>query len=104
MKQMHIVQENVGPNDWGNFEEKGDEIVIDHYYKQSCTRKSSHVLIRDKGPTFIYSHLVCASKFSMVQASHKQKGGSTVYSLPSTMLEQIKYVLEKHGATYFDNE
>jgi hypothetical protein len=70
IKQMHIVQEDASLDDWGNFVEKGGEIVINHYYKQLGTRKSSYVLIRDEGPTFIYSHLVCASKFSMVQIAH----------------------------------
>ncbi len=28
IKQMHIMQEDVGLDDWGNFVEKGDEIVI----------------------------------------------------------------------------
>jgi hypothetical protein len=71
IKQMHIVQEDVGLDDWGNFVETGDEIIINHYCKQLGTRKSSYVLIRDKGPTFIYSHLMCDSKFSLVQAAHK---------------------------------
>jgi hypothetical protein len=101
---MHIVQEDVGLDDWGNFVEKGDEIIINHYYKQLGTRKSSYVLIRDKGLAFIYFHLVCNSKFSLVPTAHKQKGGSTGYILPSIMLEQIKSILEEHAATNFNNE
>jgi hypothetical protein len=97
IKEMHIVQENVGLDDWGNFVEKGDEIIIGHYYKQLGTRKSSYVLISDKSLAFIYSHLVCNSKFSLLQAVHKQKGGSTSYSLPSITLEQIKFILEEDG-------
>jgi hypothetical protein len=41
----------------------------------------------------IYSHLVCSSKFVKVQVAHKQKGGITVYNLPSGSCEKIKWVL-----------
>ncbi len=59
-------------------------------------KKSSYVLIRDKGPTFIYSHLVNASKFSMIQTMNKQKGGVTIYTLPKSALEHITYAMEQH--------
>ncbi len=71
VKKLHIIEEDSRPNDFGNSIEKGDEIIIGQYYKQSSKRKSSYVLIRDKGPAFIYSHLVCACKFFMIQATHK---------------------------------
>lgn len=49
----------------------------------------------DKGLAFIYSDLVCASKFSMKQAMHKQKGDVIVYTLPNSPLEHITYVMEQ---------
>jgi hypothetical protein len=52
------------------------------------------VLIRDKGPAFIYS-IVCASKFSMIQAMHKQKGGVIVYILPDNALEHITFAMSR---------
>ncbi len=73
VKELHIVEDDSRPYDISNYMEKGDEIVIGQYYKQLGKRKSSYMLIKDKGPIFIYSHMVCASKFSMVQATHKQK-------------------------------
>jgi hypothetical protein len=36
---------------------------------------------------------MCASKFAMVQATHKKKGGITVYNLPSGSCERIMGVL-----------
>ncbi len=93
VKKLHIIDEDSRPDDFGNSVEKGDEIVIGQYYKQSGRRKSSYVLIRDKGLAFIYSYLVCASSFSMIQAIHKQKGGVTVYILPDNALEHITFVI-----------
>jgi hypothetical protein len=40
----------------------------------------------------------------MVQATHKQKGGSIVYGLPNIMLEQFMSILKEHGAADFNNE
>jgi hypothetical protein len=62
------------------------------------------MLIRDKGPTFIYSHLVCASKFSMIQDVHKQKGGIIVYILPDNALEHITFVIREHKNDDSDEE
>lgn len=62
------------------------------------------MLIKDKGPTFMYSHLVCASKFSMIQAMNKQKGGVTVYTLPKSALEHITYAMEQHRNVDSDDE
>ncbi len=61
------------------------------------------MLIRDKGPAFIYS-IVCASKFSMIQAMHKQKGGVIVYILPDNALEHITFVIGKHMNVDSDDE
>jgi len=87
VKELHIVEDDSRPYDFANYMEKGDEIVIGHYYKQSGRRKSSSVLIKDKGPVFIYFHMVCASKFSMVPVTHKKKGGVTTYTLLNNALE-----------------
>ena len=79
VKPMHIVEEDLGPDDFGVNVEKGDEIVQGIYYAQRGMKNTSYVLLRDKGPATMYSHHVIASKFEMVQAPHKQKGGVTVY-------------------------
>ncbi len=62
------------------------------------------MFIKDKSPTFIYSHLVCASKFSMIQAMNKQKGGVIIYTLPKSALEHITYAMEHHRSVDFDDE
>jgi hypothetical protein len=64
-KTLHIVEVDVGIDDWQQSAEIGDERVIGQYYKQQGGAQTSFVLIRDQGPTFIYSHLVITSKFPM---------------------------------------
>jgi hypothetical protein len=51
--------------------EKGDEVMEGRYYKQLGRKETSFVMYLSKGLSYIYSHLVCASKFAMVQVSHK---------------------------------
>jgi hypothetical protein len=97
-KTLHIVEVDVGLDDWQQSAEIGDEIVIGQYYKQGRSQ-TSFVLIRDQGPTFIYSHLVITSKFPMMQKSHRQKGDVTVYSLPQSTYEQTKAVLDDYNSS-----
>jgi hypothetical protein len=73
VEKLHIVDEDLKLDDFGNFVEKGDEIVIGQYYKHLGRRKSSYMLIKDKGSTFIYFHLICASRFSMIQLCTNKK-------------------------------
>jgi len=47
LKQLHIVVFDVGPDDWQQYVEVGDEIVIGKYYKQSGWAKTSFVLVKD---------------------------------------------------------
>lgn len=42
----------------------------------------------------IYSHLVCAHKFSMTLANHKQKGNTSVYQLSQAALQKIDAVMQ----------
>jgi hypothetical protein len=51
--------------------DKGDEVVIDLYYKQCGRTESTYELLNEKGYVFIYSNWVITNKFSMVQANHR---------------------------------
>ncbi len=96
-KTLHVVEVDVRLDDWQQSAEIGDEIVSGQYYKQQGWAQTSFVLIRDQGPTFIYSHLVITSKFPMMQKSHRQKGDVTVYSLRQSTYEQIEAVLDDYN-------
>ncbi len=51
------------------------------------------------GPTFIYSHIVMASKFLVIQKSHRQKGDITVYGLLESNYEQIKGIIDDYNSS-----
>jgi len=63
----------------------------------------SYVLCDGK-PTFIYSHLVKTTKFNMVVAWHKQrggKGGSQFYTLPTKAFNHIQAMQVQHNFKLF---
>jgi hypothetical protein len=62
------------------------------------------MLIKDKGAAFIYFHLICASRFSMIQVVHKYKGGVIVYILLNNALEHVTFVIGEHRNADFDDE
>jgi len=46
LKPLHIVEFDVGLDDWQQYVEVGDEIMIGWYYKQSGWAKTSFVLVK----------------------------------------------------------
>jgi hypothetical protein len=87
LKPLHVVVFDAWPNDWQQYVEVGDEMVIGKYYKQSGWAKTSFVLVKDHGSTFIYLHIIMASKFPMIQKSHHRKGDFTMYSFMQSSYE-----------------
>ncbi len=47
LKPLHIVEFYARPDDWQQYVEVGDEIVIGQYNKQSGWAKTSFVLVKD---------------------------------------------------------
>jgi hypothetical protein len=60
------------------------------YFKCQGKNENSFIMMRNAGTVCIYSHLVCKSKFAMLQAKHKQKGQLSVYKLSHGKLAAIK--------------
>ena len=71
LKPLHVMCTNVGPDAYGIEVEQRDEVLLGQYFARKGSKKTSHVLDSNKGPAFVYSHHVCASKFSMKQCAHK---------------------------------
>jgi hypothetical protein len=92
-KPMHLVQEEVKEDAWGNQFDQGDEVVEGLYFQQKGIKENSYIFLRDKGTACVYSHHVCANKFAMVQAQHKQKGNVSVYQLSDTKVAQLKAIV-----------
>jgi hypothetical protein len=88
-KPMYIVQEESLTDEWGVTVTRGDEVVEGLYYQRQGRRENSYVLLQDVGAACVYSHLVCANRFSMTRAQHKQKSGTSVYQLSDSALAHI---------------
>jgi hypothetical protein len=86
---MYIVQEESLTDEWGVTVTRGDEVVEGLYYQRQGRRENSYVLLQDVGAACVYSHLVCANRFSMTRAQHKQKSGTSVYQLSDSALAHI---------------
>lgn len=93
-KAMYVVEEETVQDAWGGSMEQGDEVVEGLYYEQHGLAENSYVFLRSVGVARIYSHLVCAHKFSMTLAKHKQKGNTSVYQLSQAALQKIDAVMQ----------
>jgi len=49
-------------------------------------------------PAYVYSHIICASKFVMPPTSHNERGNHPTYELPNETLQLIKETLEDRHA------
>ena len=76
--------------------EEGDEILVGQYYVQKGSSEAFYILEIDKGPTFIYSHHVCVTKFPMKHCIHKQKEGLTMYQISKMNLQQLKAIVSEY--------
>ena len=75
IETLHAVEEAMKEDSWDQTIYRGEQIVIGTYYKQKEKNLTSFIRKGPNHPTFIYSHLVLASKFPMPVAMHRQKGG-----------------------------
>jgi hypothetical protein len=60
------VEQDEGPNGYGQSVEARDEMIIGQYYKQQRNKHNYFMLEKEKGHDYIYSHHVVASKFLVV--------------------------------------
>ena len=93
-KPMYVYHGPSIRDAWNTVTDDGDEILEGYYYRQRGRAPNSYVFLREAGIACIYSHLVVATKFSMTQAPHKQKGKETVFRLSDSALEHIEQVLQ----------
>ncbi len=56
----------------------------------------SYYLLKDSPATFVYSHLIVASKFPMPTATHVVKGSLSTYELSTKVLGFIQEGLTCH--------
>ncbi len=77
---------------------EGDSIIQRHYYDLLRLRSQIYYFNDDIVPAYVYSHIICASKFVMPPTSHNVTGNHPTYELPNETLQLIKETLEDRHA------
>jgi hypothetical protein len=72
----------------------GDEVICGHWYDLLKIGNITYFFNDDAQPAYIYSHLVCAAKFTMPPTSHNVKGNYLTFELPNDILQLIEKALE----------
>jgi hypothetical protein len=73
-KPLHMCEQTFEDN-WGNAWYKGDMILRGVWYDKVSHQQGtniSNMLLIDFGPTYVYSHLVVASKFPMLPSATRK--------------------------------
>lgn len=68
-KVKHIVKD-IFVDSYGNTYYEGDEVIQSRYYDLFCPWNKTYFFNDDVELAYIYSHLMCASKFGMLPTSH----------------------------------
>lgn len=80
IKKLHMVTEDKHVDAYGQMLLYSNQVVIGKYFKQQGRRLYSYVQYDIIG-TYIYSHLIRAVNFQMIQSSHRQKRRISIYQL-----------------------
>jgi hypothetical protein len=75
-RPLHRCQKKL-EDEWGNIWYKGEMIIGGVWYQIMVNHRGTNIPYRlfiDSGPTFVYSHMVIASKFPMLPCATR-KGG-----------------------------
>jgi hypothetical protein len=68
-KGMHTIQESF-KDDWNNEYVEGDVVLRGIWYDKLFPNSRSYLLRNDKSPSYVFSHLILASKFPVPPTSH----------------------------------
>jgi hypothetical protein len=87
-KGLHVVQtEFTDPS--GSLYVHGDQVLRGYWYERLRPGSRTYWLRDDRPQSFVFSHLVIASKFSMVPTAHSVKGSFGSYEVKEDVLNII---------------
>jgi hypothetical protein len=84
-KAKHIMTKTF-TDTYKNTYYEGDEVVCWCWYDLLRSRSRTYFFNDDAQPTYIYSHLVYATKFIMPPTSHNVRGNYLTFELPNDIL------------------
>jgi len=92
-KPKHVVTEAF-IDAYKNTYYEGDELIQGCYYNLLQLGNKTYYFNDDAPLAYIYSHLICASKFAMPPTSHSVKGSYPTFELPNETLHLTEKALE----------
>jgi hypothetical protein len=84
-KPLTMVKEHL-IDAWGQEWFQGNYIICGLWYKRLHLGNKSYYLLEDSPPTWVYSHLIMASKFPMSPTMHVIRGSLCTYELSNEVL------------------
>jgi hypothetical protein len=88
-KPKHMVRETF-IDAYKNTYYEGDSVIQGWYYELIQPRSKTYYFNDSGQPTYVYSHIVCASKFVMPPTSHIVKGNYPTFELPNDTFQLIE--------------
>lgn len=79
---------------WNNEYVTNDIVFCGFSYDRLSISRCTYLLRGDKPPTYIFSHLILASKFSMPPTSHIMKGKYASYELLPQVIDIVANAIE----------
>jgi hypothetical protein len=73
---------------------EGNEVIHEHWYDLLRVGNRTYLFNDNAQPAYIYSHLVCATKFTMPPTSHNVRGNYPTFELPNDILQLIEEALK----------
>jgi len=95
-KPLHMVTQHF-KDAWGQEWFEGDYVIRDLWYEKLRQGNRSYYFLEDSPPTFVYSHLIVASKFPTPRTTHVVRGSLSIDELSTKVLRFI------HKGLTFDN-
>jgi hypothetical protein len=77
-------------NEWGQEWFEGDYFLHGLWYERLCLGNKSYYLLEDSPPTYVYPHIVVASKFVLPPTTHVVRGSLCTYELSANVLVIIQ--------------
>jgi hypothetical protein len=90
----HVPSWEIVKLDVSNTYYEGDFVICGHYYDLIWLGNKSYYFNDEANSAYIYSHLVCASKFAMPPTSHNVHGSYPTFELQNETLQLIEETLE----------
>jgi hypothetical protein len=102
-KGLYMIQQGL-KDGWGQDWFRGNWVIQCVWYERLQPSSRLYILLKDSTPTFVFSHLIVASKFKMPPTTHSVRGSNVIYELTVDVIGIIHLGLDVHRLVNIDQE